>query len=815
MNMKRGHLNRFGLFLGSVSFLAFMPWSAAQAQNASVVAADQQAEATPPVVEGGEIVVTANKREQSINKVGLAITAVSGDTLRSQNIVSLADIATTVPGLSYTPSATSTPVYTLRGVGFYETTLAAYPTVSVYVDQIPLPFPALTTHSNFDLERVEVLKGPQGTLFGQNSTGGAINFIAAKPTATFAAGGDLTYGRFNRLEGNAYISGPLTNTLTARLAVTGARADDWQYSYTRKDTTGKVGYYGGRLTLDWKPTDRLNFELTLTGWRDRTDPQAPQYQTLLSQSPGTTVQAVRDYPFAPFNARAADWSPGTPPRADNRFFQPSLRANWEIGDNLILTTITSYADYKQKQVEESDGTALRVDDFYVDDGFIKSFNQEIRLADAGRTRLRWVVGANYEDSHAFQNQKLDFSQISTAPIFGYTGSAQYSDQKMRNYAFFGNAEYEVNEKFTVKAGARYTNARRTAAICTSDPGDGTFSRVFHSLANAIQSGAVPVAGFTPTGKVVPPIGSGCAPLDNTIVDGTPSTYLPGEFRGKLQEHNVSWRAGIDYKPSRQLLLYVNVAKGYKAGSYPIASAATFQQFLPVTQESLLSYEGGFKFFTSDRKLQVTGAGFYYDYSNKQLRSKIIDPIFGILDSLTNIPKSHVYGGEIELAYRPIEGLTLGASGSWLESKVTDFVGFNTAGGTVNFAGAVIPYTPKYQVRFTGDYSWRWGSAKPFIGASVSMRSMAQANIGGAKGLVLTSDFASSVPVADTYKINGYTLVDLRAGASFDEGKYTVTVFGKNVFNKYYVTNIYTDYDTIDRFAGAPATYGVTVAMKFR
>ncbi len=146
---------------------------AAQAQSAQNSADSDDATV-------GEIIVTANKREQSINKVGLAITAVTGETLAQQRVVSLSDLANTVPGLSYAPSATQTPVYTLRGVGFYETTLAAYPTTSVYVDQVPLAFPALGTHANFDLERVEILKGPQGTLFGQNSTGGAINFIAAK-----------------------------------------------------------------------------------------------------------------------------------------------------------------------------------------------------------------------------------------------------------------------------------------------------------------------------------------------------------------------------------------------------------------------------------------------------------------------------------------------------------------------------------------------------------------------------------------------------------------------------------------------------------
>lgn len=803
------NLKTIGLFLGSTSVLAAIPCAASYA-------AALNAEDDPVIEEGiGEIIVTANKREQSISKVGLAITALSGAALKEQGVTSLSDLAATIPGLSYAPSATQTPVYTLRGVGFYETSLAAYPTTSIYVDQVPLPFPALSTHANFDLERVEVLKGPQGTLFGQNSTGGAINFIAAKPTSTFQTGGDLTYGRFNRLEGNAFVSGPISDTLRARLAVTGARADDWQYSYTREDTLGAVSYYGARLLLDWTPTETFSVEVNLNGWRDKSDPQAPQYQTLLSQSPATTVPELRTVPFSPFKARAADWTPSTRPHADNRLLQGALRANWDVSDDITVTSISSYVDYKPDQGFETDGTYMMVDDFIIDRGYIKSFSQELRVANNDRSTFRWVVGANYEKSHVYEYQLQTFPDISTAPIFGYTGAYVYSDQRMRNYAFFANGEYDVSDLITVKAGARYTNARRRAATCTGDPGDGTFAAAFDGLANAIQLGFYPVDGFTPTGIPVPPIGDGCAPLDNTDLDGTPITYLPGEFNDVLKEDNLSWRLGFDYKPANNLLFYANIAKGYKAGSFPIASAATFEQFLPVTQESLLSYEAGFKVSTTDRRLQVNGAGFYYDYKNKQLRSKLVDPIFGVLDSLDNIPKSRMMGFELDGTYSPVPGLVLGASGAILDSKITEFVGPSTAGNPVDYSGAVIPYTPKYQLRLSAEYKWEMGAAEPFVGVVFSTRSKAIANIGGARALVMTSDFASSVPVDETYTIPGYSLVDVRAGASFNNGQWSVMVFGKNVFDKYHLTNIFTDYDTIARFAGPPATYGVTVGFKFQ
>jgi hypothetical protein len=143
----------------------------------------------------------------------------------------------------------------------------------------------MASHAAFDLERVEVLKGPQGTLFGENATGGAINYIAAKPTKSLQAGGDISYGRFNSIDANAYISGPLTDKLGFRIAATGSHMDDWQYSISRPgDTNGHVSFAAGRLLLDWKPTASARFELSVNGYKDTSQPQAQQLVLLNPQS---------------------------------------------------------------------------------------------------------------------------------------------------------------------------------------------------------------------------------------------------------------------------------------------------------------------------------------------------------------------------------------------------------------------------------------------------------------------------------------------------------------------------------------------------
>lgn len=441
-----------------------------------------------------DIVVTAQKREERINRVGLAITAVSGANLEKQGIRNIADLALVVPGLTFASTNTGTPVYTLRGIGFYESSLSAYPTVSVYVDQVPLPFPALTSAASLDLERVEVLKGPQGILFGQNSTGGAINYIARKPTDYFDAGGSLSVGRFKDIDGTAFISGPIASNLTARLVVRAEHADDWQYSYTRKDSLGETKKLIGRLLFDWDPIDRLKIELSFNGWIDKSDPQAAQYVglALASGIPLTpNGKAIAAYPISPRNDRAADWSPDYRPKGNQRMGQVALRASFDLG-SATLTSITAYNRYRRRDVSDQDGLALDALQFVRQDGDIKSFTQELRLASPASQPFRWLVGANYERSAVDEFFRQYYPGQSTVDLlkgllasYGvdiarWNSNSFYSDQRLVNYAAFGNMEYDPSPEVTVKAGARYTNSLRDARACNIDDDQHGEAALFNS-----------------------------------------------------------------------------------------------------------------------------------------------------------------------------------------------------------------------------------------------------------------------------------------------------------------------------------------------
>jgi outer membrane receptor protein involved in Fe transport len=786
---------KYNVLLGSASLVCLLAASPALAQQ------PQSAATQIDTSDAADIVVTANKRQENINKVGLSITAVSGEALQDRKVTSLEDIASVIPGLAFASSTANTPIFTLRGVGFNESSLGVYPAVSVYLDQTPLPFPVMASHTAFDLERVEVLKGPQGTLFGQNSTGGAINYIAAKPTNSFEAGGDISYGRFNQIEGNAFVSGPITPNLRFRLAGTALHSDDWQKSYTRDDKLGEQNYYAGRLLLDWDPTDTIRFALNVNGWRDKSDPQAQQLVLKFGQIPAYASPALLDYPFPRDNARTADWSTGDlRPRADRKFFQAALRSDFDLTDNLTLTSITSYDDYKQNQVTDGDGMNLIIFDLEKNDGYIRSFNQELRLANDQTGTFRWILGANYEKSTTFENQILryiDSTNYNPNNLY-INASGVTNKQKIENYAFFGNAEYKLTEELTLKAAARYTQSRNNVNICGYSPGDGHVADLFNLLGSLLSS--VP---FTPIGQ------TDCYTLNETNTPGEP-------YVRTLKEDNVSWRAGIDYQVTPQTLIYANASRGYKAGSFPSLAAATYAALAPVTQESVTAYEAGVKTQLFDRKVGLNFAAFYYDYRDKQIRGKTTDPIFGILDVLVNVPKSRIQGAEADLTLRPTDGLTITAAGTFLDSKVQRYDGLNVIGATDNFRGDPLPFTPKWSGSLNVDYKVRMpNGGSPFIGFTVTGRSASDATLGGRRITFPASPATILKPGVDyIYKIDGYATVDARVGYVSDGDRWRVSLWGKNIFNEYYWTNVIPANDSSARFAGRPATYGITFGFNF-
>jgi len=755
--------------------------------------------------------VTAQKRSQSINDVGLSVSAATGDQISDAGITDTGDLIKVSPGLVFTASQNGTPLFSLRGVGFNDYTLGASPAVSVYVDEVPLAYGAFTKGATLDLERVEVLKGPQGLLFGQNSTGGAINYIAAKPTQELEAGAKLSYGSFNRIDTEAHVSGPLSENVAGRVAFATTQADEWQESVGSNRELGKEDLFKGRAQLQFDVSERTTILAGVNGWNDKSDTQAAQLQGLQLQYSSPSEPLVSDtvetqnridaffvQPNAKNNARSAEWDEDRDLSRDDSFSQFTLRVDHEINDSLRFTSITAIGEYEEDYSMDRDGTTLT--NMGIDSvGSVDSFTQELRLS--GNTDLsQWLVGVNYATNDVKSDETVlvfDSTNVALMPGGPFIDNSTTSiTQDIKDIGIFANMEYDLGEKFTVLAGARYTESSNDFTSCShsDDPG---LNATFGFFSDALR-------GQAPGTTVILP--NQCVSLDAATAEVSRTPYTDS-----LEEDNVSWRLGLNYRANEDLLLYTLASKGYKTGSYPILPASTTSQFEPVTQESVQALEGGLKWSFAEGKAQLNSAIFYYQYDDKQVRGSVKDPVYNQLDRLVNIPESTIQGAEIELTYSPIDGLLLRGSGTYVNTEVKEWYtfvnpttgqdedGLNGVREQGDFSGSDLPFTP--EMHFVADVDYR----RPI-----------NENLGGFVGanLLYNSEANSTFGDPDKTRIDSFTTLDLRAGVEALDGTWTATVWGRNVTDEYYWSNQFVTQDVLVRYAAKPVTYGISFAYNF-
>lgn len=757
-----------------------------------------------------EVVVTANKRVETANEIGLSIDVLSGQKLAEQKLTSLEEITSSVPGLVFATSEQNTPILTLRGVGFNESSLGVYPATSLYSDEVPLPFPVMAAHSAYDLERVEVLKGPQGVLFGQNSTGGAVNFIAANPTEEFNYGGDVSYGRFNKIETNAYLSGPLSEQLAGRLAVQNVHADEWQESVSRNANNGKEDYTAVRFLLRYQPNDAAAINLNVNGWKDQSDPQALQLVAATPKAynaaPSQALKQIAEI-FPSDEPRQANWTGDL--SGDKEFMQASLRTDIDLTDTTKLTALIAYSDYEQDQLQDADGQALETAG-YTNEGNIESTFGEVRLAGDQAAGLRWLIGANYEDSSTYEEQVQLFrdNTSSRAGTLFMNRVGLTLDQEIESYAVFSNIDYDLSDAITLKFGARYTETEIDARICDyaakdapGTPDSSTFGSNVGALFNIL--GGRSGNSFTPIGL------HGCFTLNENGVPGF-------AFIDTLKEDNVSWRAGLDYRLDDDTLVYFNLSQGYKAGSYPVISASTYAQLDPVTEESVLAYELGFKKSLLAKRIQWNGAVFYYEYDDKQVRGKIDAPPFGPLDKLVNVPESTIVGAETSLVAQLSDALTLSAALTYVNSEVQEYTGYTVFGQIADFSGESLPYTPEFSYDISLDYRKTLANGELFAGMNLRGQTESEAIFNGddttLDPVAVAAGFHTS-PETHPYVIDEYTVVGAQIGYQSDDN-WRVMLWGKNITDEYYFNSVATTSDSAARLAARPRTYGITFGYRY-
>lgn len=821
--------------------MAAIPPDASAASTPATITAERAAtEPAPAAPSGGaaptsrgigEIVVTAERRAESANDIPLSITAVAGEDLKSLGIEDTRQLGHVVPGFVASDSGYSVPVFTLRGVGFNDISYSATGTVGVYLDEIALPYALMTKGANLDLQRVEVLKGPQGTLYGRNATGGAINYIAKRPTGSFDASLSSGVARFGVWDASGFISGPLTEHLRGRFAATATESSQgWQESITRDDELGKADRQAVRAILDWDAADDVAVSFTLSGWRDYGDPVAPFALDLRPQNgvtgeislggliasaanltslplnaaqflgpladitlPGTVDPAIQNYPYVPGNddPRAADWAPDKDWQLRDTFWMAASRAQWDLSDTLQATGLLSYGHEHSDHslipqgglpVLESDQDILAT---------LKTIQGEVRLSGQPADAFDWIAGisGNHDETDELHiayatHNSFNFGPPVTGNPTGtpllFEKAGQIANTKADSAGAFLTGNLHFAEGWTFTQGVRFTQEKRTYEGCTYEPVD---SRGVIGLTNVVNGISLSKGGRGDAQK------GDCFTLD---ADGN-----PGLFHGTLKEHNWSTRSVIDWKPFDDGMIYFSYVRGYKSGGFPVIIATDQSNFEPATQERLVSYEVGGKFTLPGHWAHVDLAAFHYDYKDKQLLTYRLDRLFGALPLIRNAPKSEVDGGEISLVMAPTDALTVTMVGSYIETRIIEFTSTTARGEQFDFHGRPFNYAPKVQAAMVAAY------AIPLLD---------DYRLTPSADLTYASSTNATLEGDPTFAIDHYVFVGARL--VLERGPWTFAAFGRNLTNELQRVGVFRTGDTVVATAAYPRTYGIALTYDF-
>ncbi len=627
--------------------------SVVQAQTAVAAA---PAEATP------EVVVTAQRRSQSAQDVGIALTVLSGSDLAKQGVYNVNQLQNAAPSLEVEPAfGSGQPQFRIRGVGFQDYASNNAPTVGVYVNEVAYPIPIMTQGALFDLSRVEVLRGPQGTLYGRNTTGGAVNFITNQPTKQFSAGAEVEYGSFDWLHAEGFVSGPVADGLTARLAMYTEQGGGFQHNRVTGQSFGDADRYGFRGLADWQPIDRFKVKFELHASRDESDGNG-----LYLFQPFATANGAGPTIPADVNHFATGWLLGSAfskaigaPLGSKPFhhatsYGGSINASYDFG-GFDAINIVSYDFLNRREYEDWDASQYEESDV-----FFRSragvFSDEFRLMSHPGGPFKWIAGVYYSHQHLTEAYLSDFVNE-----LGILAEVHYA-QTVDSIAGFGQVEYQVTPKLNLILGLRYEDEKRTLDGFTS----------------SFLFGAFPVGGLVPS---------------------TVSTSM----------QPVTGKAAAEYKLLDDVLLYASASRGAKSGGFTAYNTASGSGIAPFKPEILWAYETGFK-TTLPAKMHFNGSLFYYDYHDEQELSAIYTPGTGAVGKFVNVNSSHIYGGELELVGEPAPHFTVSQQLGYKRGTYDDFkndlnLAASEAAGTAIYtdkSGQTIPF-PK--LSYNGEVSY--------------------------------------------------------------------------------------------------------------
>jgi iron complex outermembrane receptor protein len=647
----------------------------------ALCAASQASAAETPIADDAkveELVVTAQKRTETLQKTPVSITAYAKETIEQQKISTFRDLSGRVPGLLAPKRSTAytTQQYSIRGIGEIDT--YPEPSVAVYVDDVYLARTVGSLYDTPDLERVEVLRGPQGTLYGRNSSAGAIRFITKEPTATFGGEVGLTYGSYDNLDFKARINGPILSDdrLNGSLSVIRHTRDGWQHSVPLDRDVNDLDLTVLRGKLSAKLTERLSASFSADGMRDRS---SQSYYTPVNQPDGLVGGGGKTDPDL-------TWS-DTLPYNKTTVYGGSLTFQYQLNDHLTLKSVTALRGMEGPIYYDNDGVTQIKGDSYA--GFDQHYRTQEFNLNGEYNRVNFGGGLDYFYEY-FHNHRL--SQSAGSPQDN-VGTVTHTNNYLRteSWAAFGQVNYRVTDQLTATVGGRYTEDRRRfdnlgqqkSNTALHDPQEWNYDPwAFERL---------------------------YGPYTTNFDVHAPWTKF-SSFTPKL---------GLQYQWTPDVLVYGSFAQGFKSGGYDLRTNTVVGSLTPYQPQVTGTYELGLKSRWLDGAVTANLAAFYNDIEDFQVRATATAALGNVVNQLINAGDAHSKGAELEIAAVPIEGLKINATAAYLETEYDTFTATlpNNVAGRKTLVGLDFPYAPRWQVGLAVNYrlpldvpgTWRIGA----------------------------------------------------------------------------------------------------------
>jgi len=562
-----------------------------------------------------EIVVTAQRRAQSLQDVPIAISAFQAGDLDAFDFTDPSDIAAQVPNLQVSGAYNqSKPIFALRGISFKSFNATDSQAVGIYNDEVYIASRSGQLFQMFDLERVEVLRGPQGILYGRNTTGGAINFVSKKPGDEFQANAALTLGRFNQFDVEAGVSVPIIeNRLSARVAAVANNRDGDTLNEFTGDKVNSRDDWAARALIRFRPTERQDWMLNVHGGVSRGN-GSYYYSRGIAPTGDGRFSDFFDYVENPHWWTLASDLPEAYEDIDN--FGVTLTGVIEF-EGFSVTSVTGYDKTDYVTHEDSDASPAKLVDVVYDDE-TEQFSQELRAASSGEGPLQWLIGLYYFTDSLKADNYYSFGVIDPAAF-----SRQAYDQDSENFSVFGQVSYDLASALTVHLGGRWTYEKKEMHFRTTD-------FLVYSLG--------------------------------------PDPEVTADVRTSDSWKEFTWKIGLDYRINEDVLAYASYNRGFKSGGY---NGIVFiaDEFSRVDPEFVNAYEVGIKSSWWERRLVLNLAAFYNDFSDLHVFNFTEGPSGVPVTQIVNAASARSYGVEAEMVVQPIEGLRIQAGVGLLDTRI--------------------------------------------------------------------------------------------------------------------------------------------------